>query len=144
MIGTNAWHQKRIHMKMQHKMSPIYMGHPVQRYNVHTCKLRFSAYRISNSRSIWTNNSYNRTLMAGGRDDICVPPITPPPPEVKEPEAGHSPPDDPPPPSTSKGPECPKPGYAKRFWTKEVVPETKKRQSSSNMSKRIWTYKSPN
>ena len=98
--------------------------HPVLTY-IHTCKLRFSAYRISNSRSIWTNSSYNRTLMAGGRDDICVPPITPPP-EVKEPEAGHSPPDDPPPPSTSKGPECPKPGYAKIFWTKEVVPKTQK------------------
>ena len=65
--------------------------------------------------------------MAGGRDDICVPPITPPP-EVKEADAGHSPPDDPPPPSTSKGPECPKPGYAKRFWTNEVVPETQNRR----------------
>ena len=53
--------------------------------------------------------------MAGGKDDIGAPP------EVQETE-GHSPPDDPPP-SISNGPEWPRPGYAKRFWTKDPVPE---------------------
>ena len=52
-------------------------------------------------------------------------------PEVQETE-GHSPPDEPPP-SMSRGPECPSPGYAKRFWTKDAVPVIdKKGRDGSN------------
>ena len=51
-------------------------------------------------------------------------------PEVHETE-GHSPPDEPPP-SMSRGPECPSPGYAKRFWTKDAVPAIDKKCSDGS------------
>ena len=67
-----------------------------------SCKLKFSAYKISNSRSIWTKSSYNRTRMAGGKVETCGV-------ELEVHTDGHSPPDEPPP-SKSRGPEWPKPG----------------------------------